>query len=189
MGKLEEESLKRSRRKNIRGLILASVKTAGIISLALVAAPVIGAMAKMGIIPSKRQREIVRNSCARLIRNGLLVKTETGLKITEKGEGVLRRLELRDYKLKRPKHWDKKWRVIIFDIPDYRKTLRDKIRRTLRTIGFMRLQDSAWIYPYDCEDLITLLKADFQIGKDVIYMIVDTLQYDKSFKKYFKLES
>ena len=54
-------------------------------------------------------------------------------------------------------------------------------------IGFVRLQDSVWVYPYDCEDLIVLLKADFKIGKDVLYMIVDELQGDWERRKEFGL--
>ena len=54
-------------------------------------------------------------------------------------------------------------------------------------IGFMRLQDSVWIYPYDCEDLLTLLKADFKVGRDMLYMVVDQLEYDVSLKVRFGL--
>ena len=51
--------------------------------------------------------------------------------------------------------------------------------------GFVRLQDSVWIYPYDCEDFMVLLKADFKIGKDVLYMIVDELEGDGRLRKEF----
>jgi hypothetical protein len=54
-------------------------------------------------------------------------------------------------------------------------------------IGFVRMQDSVWLYPYDCEDLIVLLKADFKIGKDVLYMIVDSIEADTTWRKHFKL--
>jgi len=78
---------------------------------------------------------------------------------------------------------------LIFDIPEYRRSLREKMRRTLTVIGFKRLQDSVWIYPYDCEDLITLLKADFRIGRDVLYMIVDQLEGDQRLCKEFGLRA
>ena len=99
----------------------------------------------------------------------------------------MRTLEAREYAIQKPRRWDRKWRVLIFDIPEYRKGMRDKIRYTLRTIGFVRLQDSVWIYPYDCEDLITLLKADFHVGRDMLYMIVDSLEGDATIKKRFGL--
>lgn len=53
--------------------------------------------------------------------------------------------------------------------------------------GFVRLQDSAWIYPYDCEDLIALAKANFRIGVNVLYMIVEKLEHDKYLREHFGL--
>lgn len=188
MGKLEEESKKRTRRANIQKFVLASAAVAGGISVALIAPGVIGAMGKLGLIPSARQLEIIKRSRSRLVARGLLVYQGNMLRLTTRGEQVLRRLELHDFKLRKPKRWDRKWRVLIFDIPERRKGLRQKVRNTLKTIGFLRLQNSVWAYPYDCEDLITLLKADFKIGKDLLYLIVDSLEYDRQLKERFGLE-
>jgi DNA-binding transcriptional regulator PaaX len=143
---------------------------------------------KLGLIPSVRQLEIIKRSRSRLVARGLLVYQRNMLRLTTKGEQVLRRLELHNFKLRKPKRWDRKWRVLIFDIPERRKGLRQKVRNTLKTIGFLRLQNSVWAYPYDCEDLITLLKADFKIGKDLLYLIVDSLEYDRQLKERFGLE-
>jgi len=86
------------------------------------------------------------------------------------------------------RRWDGRWRVLIFDIPEERKLLREKVRHTLVSIGFERLQDSVWIYPYDCEDLIALIKVDFQIGREVLYLIVDSLENDGHLRKLFGLK-
>ena len=63
----------------------------------------------------------------------------------------------------------------------------EQIRKTLLTIGFVRLQDSVWVYPYDCEDLITLFKADLKVGKDLLYLVADAVEYDFSLKRHFNL--
>ncbi|KKU67532.1 MAG: hypothetical protein UX89_C0014G0002 [Parcubacteria group bacterium GW2011_GWA2_47_16] len=115
-------------------------------------------------------------------------RNEKGLlRLTPKGETKLRQLKLREYKIKKPKRWDNKWRVLTFDIREERRATRDKIRRTLTVIGFIRLQDSVWVYPYDCENLTTLLKADFKIGKDVLYIIADSIENDSWLRKQFSL--
>ena len=57
----------------------------------------------------------------------------------------------------------------------------------MQEYGFVRLQDSVWIYPYDCEDLIALAKANFRIGVDVLYMIVERLDCDKHLREHFGL--
>lgn len=186
MGNLEQTSRKRTRKNQLRKIILQSVKVAGLLSVAFVVPNVIGAMAKMGLTPSPRQGDIVLRASDRLVHNGLLIWRGQRLRVTPRGERLLRELELRQLTRKK-RRWDNKWRVLVFDIPEKRKGLRQKIRNTLREIGFVRLQDSVWVYPHDCEDLIALLKADFCVGDDMLYMIVDMIERDSKLKKHFKL--
>jgi len=103
------------------------------------------------------------------------------------GEKKLRHWELQDYKFKRPHKWDKKWRVVIFDIPEKKRKARDQIRSVFISAGFYRLQDSVWVYPYDCEDIVGLLKTDIGVGKDLLYMIVDEIENDKHLRENFGL--
>jgi len=187
MGRLEESGRQKTRRKNLRRFVLGAIGIAGILAVAAVAPNVLGAMGKLGIIPTGRQKEIINRARDRLIKQGLLERFNGQLRLTQKGSRELRRQELMDFKTVRKKRWDGKWRVLIFDVPEYRKGLREKIRRTLISIGFIRLQDSVWIFPYDCEDLIALLKTDFRAGKNMLYMIVDELESDAELKKSFGL--
>ena len=187
MGRLEEANKRRVKRGEIQKLILNSVKIAGILAVGLVVPQVIGAMGKLGIIPNKRQDEIVRSSASRLAKKGLLVYQNGRYELTKDGEKKLRQWALQEYKFMRPQKWDKKWRVIIFDIPEKKKKVRDQIRNLLVSAGFFRLQDSVWVYPYDCEDIIGLLKTDFGIGRDLLYMIVDEIENDKHLREEFGL--
>lgn len=107
-------------------------------------------------------------------------------RITEKGKRVLA-LETQKVASATKKKWDRRWRVVIFDIPERRRRIRVRLRRFMEEYGFVRLQDSVWIYPYDCEDLIALAKADLRIGADVLYMIVERLERDKHLREHFKL--
>lgn len=170
-------------------ILLTVVQTTGVISVGLLAPGVLGAMGKLGIMPTNRHSDSINVARKRLVAQGLLRYEGTKLHLTQKGETYLRSLRLRDYKIKQPKRWDGRWRVLIFDIPEKRRGLREKVRHTIALAGFVRLQDSVWIYPYDCEELVTLLKADFKIGKDMLYMIVDTLEYDRPLRKTFSLKT
>lgn len=187
MGKKEEQVAKKCRRNDIRRMILRSVALAGVIGIGLVAPNVLGAMGKLGFLPHQRQKESINRSRERLIKQGLLEYYDKKLRLTQKGESVLRRLELSEYRTRKPQRWDGRWRVLIFDIPEKRKKLREQIRIILADIGFIRAQDSVWVYPYDSEDLITLLKADLKIGKDLLYLVVEQMEYDTAYKKYFGL--
>ena len=184
---LEKEVYKINRKANLKKIILKTVAVTGIIGISLVAPGVIVAMKKLGMLPKKRQEEFIDTSRKKLIKDGYLEYKNGLLHITDKGEKHLLKETLYENLKNKKKKWDGKWRILIFDIPEKKKSVREHIRYILISVGFMRLQDSVWIYPYDCEDLITLLKADLKIGKDVLYMIVEALEYDKPVKSYFGL--
>lgn len=187
MGKLEENSRRKARRGEIQKIILESVKLVGILSIGLVAPNVIKAMYKLGLITNRRQGEIVNTLARRLSKKGLLEFNGKYYELTADGEKNLRQLELKGYKLDHPKKWDRKWRCIIFDIPEKKKNIREQVRNLLRSAGFYRLQDSVWVYPYDCEDIIGLMKTDFGIGKNLLYLIVDEIENDKYLRAHFNL--
>lgn len=192
MGKLEKELKKRARKENIQKAVLSGIAAVGLLGVAVLAPNAPQALKFFGIEPkTKWQKYNINHSFKRLKDHGLVCFETTSkgtfARLTQKGEDKLRKFKLLDYKLKKPKRWDKKWRMLIFDIKEERKGTRDKIRFTLKRIGFLRLQDSVWVYPYDCEDLVTLMKADFKIGRDLLYLIVDTIEGDIKIKNYFKL--
>lgn len=187
MGKIEEENKRRVRRGEIQKLILDAVKVAGVLGVGLVAPQVISAMYKLGIITNKRQDEIVRSSASKMLEKGLLKYNGKYYELTLEGQNKLREWELRDYILPRPRKWDKKWRVIIFDIPEKKRKVREQMRRFFVAAGLRRLQDSVWVYPHDCEDIIALLKTEFGVGRDILYMIVDEIENDKNLRQEFGL--
>ena len=187
MGRLEEESKKKAHRANLQKIILGTVAAAGMLSIAAVAPNALGAMVKLGLVPAKRQKEFISTSRNRLLKQGLLTYEGKFLRLTPRGERRLRQLQIDEYIPEKPATWDGKWRVLIFDIPERKKGMRDRIRHTLLQIGFKRLQDSVWIFPYDCEDILLLLKADLRIGKDLLYMIVDSLEYDAPLRSHFNI--
>lgn len=187
MGILEESGKKRKRKRDLKRAILTAVKISGLVGIAVMAPNMPVALQKMGLLPKMSDdMSALGRARRRLIDQGLLKQTDGHLRLTPRGIAAAAVLESQ-YSVRRPKRWDGRWRVLAFDVPEYRKGVRDKIRRTLMHIGFVRLQDSVWVYPYDCEDLIVLLKADFKIGRDVLYMIVDEMEGDTHLRKVFGL--
>ncbi len=187
MGKIEEKSRKKGNREHLQKLILQIVADVGMLGVSLVAPNVAKAMYKLGLVPKRRQNEYVSSSASKLARRGLLFYDGKRYYMTPKGEDLLRHWQFTDFKLERPKKWDKKWRVIIFDIPEKKRKIRDQIRTLFKSAGFYLLQDSVWVYPYDCEDVLTLLKSDLGVGKNILYLIVDELENDKRLRESFDL--
>lgn len=193
MGNIEKEVKKREKRAKLQKIILSTIFALGGLSVALVAPKMTKVLEEFEpeFMKSKYKKYSFNRSLARLKNTGLIIfkKTERGnfARLTFKGQEKLRQLRVNNFQIKKPKKWDGKWRMLIFDIREERKGTRDKIRFTLKRIGFLRLQDSVWVYPYDCEDFINLMKADFKVGKDLLYVVADKIENDKFLIKYFKL--
>src|SRR3989338_6414052 len=137
MGILEGKVARTAKRDKIQKAILQSIAVAGLLSVALLAPNALQALKLLGWKPHRRQREVIARSRNRLIECGLLVRDEKGfLKLTSKGETKLRELEKREYRLPRPKRWDKKWRVLIFFFSQKKKKFRGKKPNNLPTLPF-----------------------------------------------------
>jgi len=189
MGVLEERGRKRRRRDNIQNAVLAAIGTAGILAVAAVAPNVFQALPH---IMGKRQYKLkfqTKTATGRLIAKGYVKRGEKGfLEITSAG---VRHLEIKRAQALAPaktkRRWDKRYRLVMFDIPEYRRKTRSRLRALMNDFGFLRLQDSVWVSPYDCEDLISLVKAELKVGKDILYAVVDQIENDSWIKKHFGL--
>ena len=83
--------------------------------------------------------------------------------------------------------WDKKWRIVIFDIPEIRKTAREYLRFFLKEAGFKMLQNSNWICPYGDFDEIQNFIKEQNIEKYVILIVSDKISNELLYKKKFDL--
>lgn len=177
---LESKHRKRMRMTKLRGALLGGIEAAGVITLAAMAPNVLALLGPL----QKRREERLLSAVTRLKNAGLIQFDGRRIRLTPQG-----RLFLVEHSLltKKPRRWDKKWRVVIFDIPERRAARRKVFRNTLMRIGFYRLQDSVWAYPHDCEELMVLLKAEQRLGAEVLYMIVDTIERDAPLRKHFRL--
>lgn len=186
MGQMENSARKRARRRNLSRAILGVVQASGIIAVGLVAPNMPKALQKLGMLPTGgKDIGSINRARQRLIVQGYLERSSTGfLRLTKKGEMRLERLALTE-PLERPRRWDGRWRVLIFDIPERKKTVRERLRAMLFTSGFVRLQDSVWVFPHDCEDFVALLKTDLKIGKEMLYLIVDEMEGDSPVRRRF----
>jgi DNA-binding transcriptional regulator PaaX len=180
------------KRQNVTSILLQTIGAAGLLTVAVLAP---NALQAFGFLAKKEKRfrkwQTVNTALSRLVTRGFIVVTDTPagkrLRLTEAGEKFWRKNQILKEGLPKKKQWDEKWRILIFDIPEKRKGLREKVRKTLLDLGFIRLQDSVWVYPYDCSAYILLLKADFKIGKDLLYLVVEKLENDRNIRKQFGL--
>ncbi len=104
----------------------------------------------LGAEPSGNKRHL-RTAIGRLRKRNLIYGERRDKKLvfalTEAGEQEARKIRLK-LKMAKPKRWDGKWRIIIFDVPEKLRGKRDLLRKELVGFGFMQLQKSVWAYPY-----------------------------------------
>lgn len=110
------------------------------------------------------------------------------VKITQKGMKRALKYKLDGLRIKKPLRWDKKWRVIIFDVVEARKKNRDYFRSSLIMLGFYRLNDSVFVYPYPCFDEIEYLRQISGIGQEVTHMTVESIETGANLRNYFSLD-
>lgn len=185
--------MKREQKIKIAKIILKTIAVAGVISMVTLAPNSLQAL-DMFYRDRKRRyntKYYVKTSIAKLKEEGFIEFKEkngkTFVELTEKGEQKLLKYQIGELVLEKPKKWDGKWRMIIFDIHEYRKKTRNELRNELINFGFLKLQNSVWVYPYDCEELMIMLKSYFHLGKDVLYLVVDRIENDKWLKREFGL--
>ena len=108
--------------------------------------------------------------------------------ITKNGKKKLLQYNLEKLRIQKPKVWDKKWRVVIFDIPEKRKIARDFLRRKFNELGLYKIQDSVWVHPFDISDIIESLVTIYEIRPFVKLIIADSISEDEQIKKIFSIE-
>src|SRR3989339_1719665 len=110
--------------------------------------------------------------------------------LTNKGMKRVREFVFDNLSIPKPKKWDRKWRVVIFDIPTHPKKMniaRNALREKIKELGFRKLQHSAWIHPYPCEDEILLVGETFEVTKYVEILTVEKLLHESKIKHVFSL--
>ena len=107
--------------------------------------------------------------------------------LTENGREVLLRFNYEDLKVKTPKIWDRNFRVIVFDIPETKRSARDSLREKMKELGFIRFNDSVWVYPYPCQKEIDFIANYWGIGKYVHFILASDITNRDLLEKSFNL--
>src|SRR3989338_3957925 len=125
-----------NRRVPFQTIILGTLCVTGVLAVGLVAPKVLGLFEYLNPISRKntmRFNQRITQALLRLERNELIHKTGKGRKreihLTQQGEEKIDALYAGAYVIPLPVHWDGKWRIVMFDVPEKRKKVRDKIGR------------------------------------------------------------
>jgi DNA-binding transcriptional regulator PaaX len=185
--------------RNVSKKILKALKYTGLITLAATSPKfnrkILSTIIKQFAWELKKDKAEERrlyNAFYRLNKKGFIKTLYRGsqlhISLTEEGKQYLKRYSFDGLEIKKPKKWDKKWRVLIFDIKETHRLKREALRGKLKELDLYKLQDSVWIYPYDFQEEINLLRDFFGLNKDEMrVMTVEEVEDDKNIKSYYNL--
>jgi len=92
--------------------------------------------------------------------------------------------KLLDFK-KKKKKWDGRWFMVFFDVPEIQRNKREYLRRYLKELGFYQYQKSVYIFPYNCEKEVALIKKIVEGAKYMKYIIAERIEEEDKIKRYF----
>src|SRR6185369_2128029 len=107
--------------------------------------------------------------------------------LTEDGKKRALFFNLNKFEIKKPAIWDKKWRLVVFDIPEEQRKIRNIFRDWLRRLDFYRLQDSVFVFPYDCKKEFDFLVELHQIRRYARFIVAQEIDNELHLKKIFRL--
>lgn len=182
---------------NRKGLIIKVILTAlaiaGVVTIAVVAPALPAALGAIFGPANRFSHKQLKRSLTKLEKNGLISISYEGknivIKLTKNGSQKVLKYQLDDMQIKPQKRWDKKFRLVIFDIPDKYKKHSTLFSRKLKEMGFVLLQKSVWACPYPCEDEIDFLKEIYQVRPFVRIATVEKLDIQHDLLKKFNLKA
>ncbi len=139
----------------------------------------------------KIDRMRMRKKLLALEKQGLLTlrekKHEIAISLTPTGLLQAHRYKIEDMKLLKPEHWDRKWRMVLFDVPEEHRSVRNIFKQKLDDLGFVQLQHSVYVHPYACHNEIEYIRTAYDIKQYVKMVIVDKIEGETVLRKHFDL--
>ncbi|MBI1952101.1 hypothetical protein HYS42_00060 [Candidatus Saccharibacteria bacterium] len=102
-----------------------------------------------------------------LKRQGLVIITPHGeevrFNLTPAGAYRLQEIIIDELEIDKPSTWDKKWRLVTFDIPIKYSTQRKYFVDQLQNLGFVMIQRSLWVHPFPCFEQVELIGGHYNV--------------------------
>ena len=84
--------------------------------------------------------------------------------------------------------WDKKWRLLIYDLTGLSKSTKDTFRKKIKSWGFYQMKRTVWVSPYDYQKELNQLCKLLKINPEtIIYTTTESIAKENQLRKYFKI--
>jgi len=110
------------------------------------------------------------------------------ISLTREGKRKAKKYQIDNLKIKKPKKWDKKWRILIFDVQDTHRMKREVLRGKLKELGLYQLQKSVWVHPYSFQLEMKTLRSFLGLNHAEMRIITASdIEGDEEVRSFFNL--
>ena len=117
----------------------------------------------------ERKREVMRVIYYMKNRGYLAGDYEFGLQLTDRAKELLRKRDIEKLETTPQSVWDKRWRIICYDIPVSHSGARRALQEKLHKYGCFHLQSSVLITPFPCLEDIKAIAATYDVSDYISY--------------------
>lgn len=121
--------------------------------------------------PFHHNEQSVRSAISRMSKQGWVVSRKETNKsyysLTERGKKRMEEAAGRIYRIE-PEKWDGTWRMLLYNIPEEKRQIRDELRKELIWSGFGLLSNGVWITPNNLKEQIYDIIDKYEI-KEFVY--------------------
>lgn len=140
----------------------------------------------------KYPKRKVADTFYRLRKQGMIdiqtVNHQIYISLTPQGRKQAGILQIDKLKIAKQKKWDRKWRLLMFDVSEKKKISREALRGKLKELGFRQLQKSVWIHSFECKAEVEILRDFFGLTQNEMRLIIsDNIGEDGKLKQEFGL--
>lgn len=114
------------------------------------------------------------------VENGMQI-----IKITNQGRQKVLRLALDNLEIRKPKVWDRRWRLVSFDLPEKMAKTRKVLVEYLSVWRFYPMHKSVYLHAYPCLKEVDFLREYLRVGKYIRMFTVSEIENDRQLRSFF----
>ncbi|KKR31499.1 MAG: hypothetical protein UT63_C0068G0009 [Candidatus Gottesmanbacteria bacterium GW2011_GWC2_39_8] len=114
------------------------------------------------------------------VENGIQI-----VKITNSGRQKILKYALDEWIIKKPKLWDRKWRLVSFDLPEKFSKERKVLVEYMKAWKFYPLHKSVYLHAYPCVKAVSFLREFLGVGEYIRIFIVSDIENPEPFREFF----
>jgi len=134
----------------------------------------------------KIKRSILRLEESKFIKKRVVAGEEQYI-LTETGKVRAMRYHLFSMKIAKQPKWDGLWRIVMFDVPEDKRTARLAINLALKKLGCVQYQKSVFITPYPCAQEVDFVGKCFDARHHLRLITAKEIDGADKIKKSFGL--